>query len=24
MKKAEHARDNNVVIDYCNHCKGIW
>jgi len=24
MKKAEHPRDEKVVIDYCEHCEGTW
>ena len=24
MKKAEHPRDENVIIDYCEHCEGTW
>ena len=24
MKKAEHPRDENVVIDYCEQCEGTW
>ncbi|MFT6321427.1 MAG: Zn-finger nucleic acid-binding protein [Granulosicoccus sp.] len=24
MKKAEHPRDKNVIIDYCEHCEGTW
>ena len=24
MNKAEHPKDNKVVMDYCNNCRGIW
>ena len=24
MKKAEHPRDVNVILDYCEGCSGIW
>lgn len=24
MEKAEHARDEKVVFDYCTTCKGVW
>jgi len=24
MKKAEHSRDVNVILDYCEACAGIW
>lgn len=24
MEKAEHSRDNKVLMDYCPQCKGIW
>lgn len=24
MKKAEHPRDHNVILDYCSNCSGIW
>jgi Zn-finger nucleic acid-binding protein len=24
MQKAEHPRDNKVILDYCPSCKGIW
>lgn len=24
MEKAEHPRDNKVIIDFCDSCKGIW
>ena len=24
MKKAEHSRDENVILDYCEDCAGIW
>ena len=24
MKKAEHPRDERVIMDYCEACEGIW
>ena len=24
MKKAEHPRDERVILDYCETCNGIW
>ena len=24
MKKADHPRDENVILDYCESCSGIW
>lgn len=24
MQKAEHPRDENVILDYCEKCSGIW
>lgn len=24
MKKADHPRDENVILDYCEECSGIW
>ena len=24
LSKLEHQRDKNVIIDYCEHCHGIW
>lgn len=24
MKKAEHPRDEKVILDYCEHCNSIW
>ena len=24
MKKAEHPRDEKVILDYCENCRGIW
>jgi Zn-finger nucleic acid-binding protein len=24
LRKAEHPRDNKVILDYCPSCKGIW
>jgi len=24
MKKAEHPRDEKVILDYCENCDGIW
>lgn len=24
MKKAEHHRDDKVIMDYCENCGGIW
>lgn len=24
LLKAEHPRDEHVIVDYCSECKGIW
>jgi Zn-finger nucleic acid-binding protein len=24
MEKADHDRDEKVVVDYCPNCKGVW
>ena len=24
LKKAEHPRDQAVILDYCENCRGIW